>query len=210
MQFRELLDLVGNKPAFESSLLLAGSARPSYLQRQLSGWVDEGKLIQLRRGLYVLAPAYRKVDPHPFLLANLIRRGSYVSLQSVLDHAGLIPEHVPAVTSVWAGRPGEVHTPIGRFLFRHIKVDLLYGYAIREVQREQEALVADPEKALLDLDHLTAGGDDPRFLRELRLHDIDALQKERLRAYAGRAGSPKLERAAELVSTWIQKGEVPE
>ncbi len=210
MKISELLDLVGSRPAFESSLLLAGDMNPAYLQRQLSGWVEEGKLIQLRRGLYVLAPAYRKTDPHPFLLANLIRRGSYVSLQSRLEHAGLIPEHVPVTTSVWTGRPGEVRTPLGRFAYRHIKPDLLYGYAPEVVSEQQEALLAGPEKALLDLVHLTPGGDAPAFLKELRLEEIGRLSPEDLQGLARRAGSPKLERAADVLSAWIREGEVPE
>lgn len=210
MKFSELLDLVGSQPAFESSLLLAGDMNPGYVQRQLSGWVDEGRLIQLRRGLYVLTSAYRKVDPHPFLLANLIRKGSYISLQSRLEHAGLIPEHVPVVTSVWTGRPGEVRTPLGRFLYRHIKPDLLFGYAPEVVSERQEALLAAPEKALLDLVHLTPGGDAPAFLKELRLEGIRRLSLADLQTFAERAGSPKLERAADVLGRWIREGEVPE
>jgi len=210
MKFSDLLELVGSQPAFESSLLLAGDVNPGYVQRQLSGWVDEDRLIQLRRGLYVLAPTYRKTHPHPFLLANLIRKGSYVSLQSRLEHAGFIPEQVPVVTSVWTGRPGEVRTPLGRFLYRHIKPDLLFGYAPEGVSEKQEALLAAPEKALLDLVHLTPGGDAPAFLKELRLEGISRLSPEELRDLADRAGSPKLERAADVLGTWIREGEVPE
>jgi len=209
MKFEALLELVGSRPAFESAYLLAGSVDAGYLRRQLSGWVSEGRLIRLRRGLYVLAAPYRGVEPHPFLLANMIRRGSYVSLQSVLEQAGLILEQVPTVTSVWAGRPGEVQTPLGRFLYRHVNPALLYAYYPQDLGERQDALVAEPEKALLDLVHLTGGGDCPAFLKELRLEDIRSLSEQRLREYADRSGSPKLQRAAMILSGWIREGGVP-
>jgi len=49
---------------------------------------------------------YYKVKPHPFVVANRMVRGSYVSCQSALAHYGLIPEHVPVVTSITTARPG--------------------------------------------------------------------------------------------------------
>jgi len=209
MKFGDILCLVGDQPVFESSLLLAGSVEPAYLQRQLSGWVAGGKLIRLRRGLYMLSATYRRFDPHPFLLANRIRRGSYVSLQSALEHWGTIPEYVPVVTSVWTGSPGEAVTPIGGFLYRHLRTGLLFGYGPCEVAPGQEALVAEPEKALLDLVHLTPGGDDPCYLRELRLQDLTVLSGEKIRGLAARSERPKLLRAADLISGWIREGGVP-
>ena len=60
-----------------------------------------------------MAPAWRKVEPHPFLVANALHRGSYVSLQSALAFHGVIPEHVPTVTSVGPGRPETVRNVLG-------------------------------------------------------------------------------------------------
>jgi len=70
MNFERLLRIVGDEPVFETGLLLAGEVDPRHVRRQLSRWVRAGRLYQLRRGLYALAPPYRKVKPHPFLIAN--------------------------------------------------------------------------------------------------------------------------------------------
>lgn len=91
MKFEQLLAAVGDEPVFETGLLLAGEVDPSDVRRQLSRWVASGRLFQLRRGLYALAPPFQKVLPHPFLVANRLVGGSYVSLQSALAHHGLIP-----------------------------------------------------------------------------------------------------------------------
>lgn len=200
MKLERLLEIVGDEPVFEAGLLLAGDVDPGDVRRQLSRWVDAGRLHQLRRGLYALAPPYRRVHPHPFLVANLLVRGSYVSLQSALAHYNLIPEHVPVTTSVTPGRPYEWNTPLGSYLFRHLRKDLLTGYRRTLLAGGQEAFVATPEKALLDLLYLEPNADTEEYLSELRLQHLDVLDLGELRRLAERFGKPKLLRAAERVT----------
>jgi hypothetical protein len=207
MNFDEVQALVADEPVFSSGLLLSGRANDRSLRLQLSRWVRAGRLLQVRRGLYALAPPWRKVEPHPFLVANRLRRGTYVSLQSALAWHGVIPEHVPVVTSVGAGRPGMSETPLGVFRFCHLAEDLRFGYAKIEVASRQSAFVASPEKALLDLVHLTPGADDEDFLRELRLQNPAAFQFPALDDLARRSGKPKLLRAAKLIRTLLAEAE---
>ena len=47
--------------------------------------------------------------------------------------------------------------------------ELFFGYDRLEVSPGQQAFVAWPEKALLDLVYLQPGGDSPGYLQELRL-----------------------------------------
>jgi len=165
---------------------------------QLSRWVKTGRLLQLRRGLYALAPTWRKLEPHPFLIANQLQRGSYVSLQSALAFYGVIPEHVPTVTSVGPGRPETVRTPLGAFQFNHLAQTLLFGYSRLEIAPRQFAFVASPEKALLDLVHLTPSADSAEYLQELRLQNPAAISLATLDGLAQRSRKPKLTRAARL------------
>ena len=198
MKFHELAEVVADEPLFESGLLMAGAVDPAELRRQLSRWTRSGQLHQLRRGLYSLAPPWRKRTPHPFLVANRLSLGSYVSGLSALAFAQVIPEHVAEVTSVTSGRPMLRHTPLGRFSFRRLKTGLMFGYHLVDLGQDQHAFVAQPEKALLDLVHLQPGGDDAAYLAELRL-DFDALRLDALDTFAATAASPKLVRAAERV-----------
>lgn len=200
MKFRRLIEIVNDEPVFETGLLLAGDVNPTDVRRQLSRWTQVGHLYQLRRGLYVLAPPFQKVKPHPFLIANRIVRGSYVSCQSALAHYGLIPEQVPVVTSVTTARPARWNTPLGTYEFRHVKTALLCGYQVMELGGGQQAFVATPEKALLDLIHLQPGGDSPDYLRELRLQNLDRLNLDDLQHQADLTNSAKLRRAAQQVA----------
>jgi predicted transcriptional regulator of viral defense system len=195
MEFTHLLDIVGNEPVFETGLLLAGGVDSNDARRQLSRWTKAGHLYQLRRGLYTLAPPFQKVKPHPFVVANRMVRSSYVSLQSALGYYGLIPDVVPVTTSVTTGRPNQWQTPLGVYTFRHIKTELFVGYRLVDLVGNQQAFVATPEKALLDLVHLQRGGDSAEYLQELRLQDMERLDLDALQHHAELASSPKLRRA---------------
>ncbi len=200
MKFEDLLDAVGEEPVFESGLLLVGDVNAADVRRQLSRWTRSGKIVQLRRGLYALAPPYRKVKPHPFVLANRLVPASYVSVESALAHHGMIPEHVPQTVSVTAARPGERENVYGAFDFRNVRRGLFWGSELVELGGGQRAFVASPEKALLDRVHLTDGGGTEDHLRGLRLQNLERLDLARLAEFARRTSSPKIRRAARVIA----------
>jgi len=195
MRFEALLADVGDEPVFETGLLLSGDRDPADVRRQLSRWVARGWLHRLRRGLYALAPPHAKTRPHPFVVANRLVRGSYVSLQSALAFHDLIPEHVPVTTSVTAGRPGEWSNAFGRFQYRHLAKALLGDFRQEPLGAGQHAFVATPAKALADLVHLVPGADSLEYLRGLRLDakSIGDLDRDAARL----ASRPKVRRAFE-------------
>ncbi len=203
MDFENLIEVVKDEPVSETGLLLAGDVNPNHIRRQLTRWTKAGRLCQLRRGLYALAPPYQKVRPHPFLIANRMLRGSYVSCQSALGHYGLIPEYVPTVVSVCTSRPRRWDTPLGSFLFRHIRTDYLGDYRYLDLGDGKGAFVATPEKALLDLIYLTPAGDSEAYLRSLRLQNLEVLGRQALWKAVEVFGKPKLRRAAEMLESLL-------
>jgi len=106
--------------------------------------VNSGRIYQLRRGLYSIAPPYQKEKPHPFLIANHLQRAPYVSLQSALAFYGFIPETVNTTVSVTTGRPDRLETPLGIYEFRHIKTALLFGYQMTELSGKLHAILQRP------------------------------------------------------------------
>lgn len=195
MEFFKLLEKVSDEPVFETSLLLAGDINPAALHLQLSRWEKDGKIIQLRRGLYALAPVYQKKKPHPFLIANRLQPASYISMQSALSHYGLIPEYVMETTSVTTVRPRTWQTPLGVFTYRNIKRSWFHSYQLVEMTNGQNSFIANPEKALLDLIYLEAGGDSLDYLQELRLQNTEILDLEKIDLLTRRSNKPKLIRA---------------
>ena len=206
MKFENLIAVVQDEPVFDTGLLLSGQVDPNDIRRQLTRWTNSGRLIQLRRGLYSLAPPYQKVKAHPFVIANRLVGGSYVSLQSALAHYDLIPEFVPTVVSVCSSRPRQWSTPLGSFLFRHVDRKHLRGYQSLELGGGQSAVVALPEKALLDLIYLTPGGDSIEYIRSLRLQNLELLSRDQLKGFAQMFGKPKMSRAADILKAHIHEG----
>lgn len=131
-------------------------------------WVDQGYLLQLRRGLYTVGPALSGHGPEPFLVANHLYGPSYVSMESALSFWGFIPEQVVETVSMTAGKPHTFHTPLGRFSYHHLPSPYAsLGTTTVELLEQRNAMVATPDKALCDLVVTTAG---------LRLRSIRAAQ----------------------------------
>jgi len=206
MKFEDVLNKVAELPCFTTRFLAAGK-NLSQIRLQLSRWVKGGRLIKLRKGLYTLAEPYRKIKPEPFCISNSLKSASYVSLQSALAWYGLIPEFVPVVTSVTTGRPQLIETPMGRFDFRHINKSFFWGYQQIELTAGQTTFIARPEKAMLDLVYLTPGGDKEDFIEELRIQNIEQIDKAVLRKFSEKSQSTKLKRALQNIERVIDRGE---
>lgn len=204
MEFEKLLKILGDEPVFESSLLFAGNVQPEYIRLQLDRWVKSGKIHQLRRGVYMLAAPYQKKKPHPFLIANILQKPSYISLQSALSFYGMIPDIVNETTSVTTVRNERLNTPQGVFEYRYINKKFFGGYRLNDLG-EQQAFIATPEKAILDLIYLQPGGEDPTFISELRLQNLDNLNIEELRSQGKLFDKPKIHRAIEIIDFLIRE-----
>jgi len=136
-------------------LLKGGSGRRYGLVNRA---LKSKELLQVRRGLYVLAKKYRRYDIHPFVLAQQLLPGSYISAESALSFHGWIPEAVHSVLSVTAKGKSQTyeHDILGKFEYRRMTVNA--GYFLQSVDRyelqQQVALIAKPLRALLDLVYL--------------------------------------------------------
>lgn len=203
MDFRHLVDAFRDRPFFESRELAMLFDEPAgQVQARLSRWVRQGKLVQLRRGRYLLPERYRREEASVFYVANYLYRPSYVSLETALEHYGLIPEAVGVTLSVSPLHGREWHTPMGIFRYRSIRDDRFWGYQEERLTRAGDRgrqgrfLIAHLEKAILDLFYLEPGEWTKERLEALRLQNLGSVEPDRLRDFAARFGSPKVERAA--------------
>lgn len=161
---------------------------------QLHRWVRAGKVISLRRGLYTLADAYRRASLSPLTLANALYRPSYLSGVWAMSFYGLIPEKAAVLTSVTPRVTRSFRNPFGTFCYSSLKQAFFWGFGSREIQGSA-VWMAEPEKALLDFWRLNAGEWTADRLREMRFQGLDGVDMDRLSAYAGRWGAPRLVRA---------------
>lgn len=204
MKFVDLIEKTAKLPSFTAGFLSAGG-NPAQIRLQLNRWVNDGKLVRVVNGLYILGQPYRKIAAEPFCIANSMKKASYVSLHSALGYYGMIPEYVAMVSSVTTGRPQTYDTPLGRFDFRHISQKYFFGFRQIELASELTAFVAVPEKALLDLIYLTPGGEGVDFLEGMRLQNLELLDFDILREYVNRFNAPKLKRAFDNIELMLEK-----
>lgn len=136
----------------------------------LSYMSRKGKLIRVRRGLYVPADTS---GISLLTLANKIYGPSYVSFETALAYYGLIPERTETVTSASIGKNKSklFQTPLGVFSYKSVPASV-FPYGVERLGDENAPfLIASPEKALCDLLAKSAGAVSSGVLFERFLLD---------------------------------------
>lgn len=104
---------------------------------------------RLRKGIYTL---YDTSIPDIYL-ANKLCEPSYVSLEFALSFHRVIPETVYEITSVTTKSTKQYKALEKIFSYHSIKKEAFTGYTVYR-RRDVSALIAEPEKAFVDLTYL--------------------------------------------------------
>ncbi len=140
---------------------------------QLSRMAIRGDLLSLKKGIYIFDG--ETVDE--MLVANLLYRPSYVSLETALNLYGMMVDVPVNVTSVSPITSKEITTDLGAFLYSRISRELFFGFFKQESSHPGIFYnLAFAEKALLDYVYIRKVKD----LRENRIEVAD-LDKNRLK-----------------------------
>lgn len=150
MRFDDYYNLVRDMVVIPDYVFFQAMGRTQSSLNLIHRWRVEGKIIRLKRGLYILSERYRKKTPclH-FQIANILVSPSYVSLDTALSYHGMIPEKIVETTSVCMGRPKTLSNALGMFSYRKIK-GTAYPHGVASEGEGGQFLIAGREKALLD------------------------------------------------------------
>ena len=147
--------------AREISLLLYETNINS-LKSKINYYVKNGIIRQVRRGIYV-KPHYNK-----FELANRIYVPSYVSLETVLQEAGVVFQHYEKIFLVsYLSR--QITVDNYDLMFRKIKSELLLNQS--GIIMKENYAIASKERAFLDGLYL---------YKDYYFDNLDALDKKRI------------------------------
>jgi len=200
MKYRNLVAQFRERPFFESKEVLSLFDEPkNQVQKSLSVWTGQGKLLQLRRGCYLFPEEVRTKAPSDYYLSNYLYRPSYVSLQTALAYYGLIPEAIGRIQAVSPRHGTTWETPAGTFSYQKIKEERFWGYTVHSSGRpefseaQSQFYIARPEKALIDLFYFQKGEWTEERIREMRFQNIDRIDRDRLDEDAKRFGSPNVQ-----------------
>lgn len=193
---------------FDYPTLVAALAEYARPRDKITQLLRNGVIVRVKKGLYLFGASYRRRPYSPEILANLLYGPSYLSLEYALQHYGLIPEGVEALTSVTTGRSRRFLTPAGLYTYSMIP---LAAFRIGMTQIEsgdgRTFLIAQPEKALADKIWHDRGvtirsqrAMESYLLTDLRLDFavLASLDATRIADYAKRYRSQKLMLLAKL------------
>ena len=133
---------------------------------KVSALVAEGKLIRLKKGLYIFGENWRRKPLCLEMVANLLYGPSCVSFEYALTRYGLIAERSMVVTSLAIGDTKTFYTPIGTFEYLAIdRKKFKVGIEYKSLDKAGGYFIASKEKALIDLVYRTP---NIRTLEQLR------------------------------------------
>lgn len=137
---------------FNISVLRSLFSSYNFPNDKIQALENEGKLIRLKKGIYVVSPDVSGELLSVELIANHLYGPSYVSMESALRYYGLIPEKVFTVRSATTNRSRKFGNSIASFQYVSVREDY-YSIGINQkmVDNKYTFLIASPEKALCDL-----------------------------------------------------------
>lgn len=122
-------------------------SRHGLIKRAIAG----GEILNIRRGLYCLAPRLQRKRISSFSLAQHIYGPSYISLETALSQHGWIPEAVYTCTNVSFNNAKKFSTPLGAFSYQRIPQRVFFRGVERCVDNDGSVFfMACGAKALAD------------------------------------------------------------
>ena len=132
LKYRRVINNLSNVPFFDTvtvQQLLGVSKKATY--ENINRWIKQGRLIQLKKGLYTTQEYYKTLNNKQVyleFLANNLRVPSYLSLEYVLQKYSILTEQVFAYTSITLKTKRMYTNALGTFIYRQISLKLFAGF----------------------------------------------------------------------------------
>ncbi|MEX0895600.1 MAG: hypothetical protein WDZ94_01515 [Patescibacteria group bacterium] len=177
---------------------------PDFRQATLYDWEKANRVIKLKNNRYVFAD-FKPSGLDFYLLSNRLYQPSYVSIESALNHYGIIPEAVINTTAISTSKTQVFTTPVGTFWYQSIRPECFFGYDLLEYKKHGIQL-AYLEKAVLDYLYLHSEIQALSDLESLRWNKevlAEQLDKRKLHIFAEAFGSSVLHERLRLLEKYI-------
>ncbi len=170
--------------------------------------IASGEILNIRRGLYCLAPEFQKKPVNVYSLAERIYGPSYVSMETALSHHGWIPEAVRTCTCASFGNSKEFETPLGLFSYARVPQRMFFlGVERCKDDSGNVYFMATPAKALADYLYVRrlnwTGTEEPAGSLRIDEDELAGVTEEELDALSGNYSNGRVKR---FLAGWL--GEV--
>lgn len=201
---------VGKLPYFDLSDLAPVETDRIYLKILLSRYQKSGKVIRLKKGVYVARDYIETVgrksglSAYSEFLANILYRPSYLSLEYILYQHNLLTEIPVNFTLVTKNKPTGFRNRFGGFFYRKVKPELFCGF---DIIRDGEFSIMRATKAKAVFDYLYLRKNviaSPESLNDLRLNlsQLNRSEKGELGKYTAIEGSKKMRAIYRLIKQY--------
>lgn len=197
MQYDVFKKEARNVPVLKEQYVRFFAKGDQSLRNQMTRWTQAGKLVRLKKGLYVLNDEDRKITPSRQFLAAELYQPSYISMEYALSYYGIIPERVVDVTSITTRKTMSFTNVFGTFRYQHIVTRAFTGFVEMKDESGLPYHCAEPEKAVVDFLYLNRHAlhdNAHRVLHEsFRFQHCERLSKKKLYRYAALFQNARLE-----------------
>lgn len=200
-------------PCFSLDDLLPMEKDKAYLTILCSRYVKSGKLLRLKKGLYVASEYIEtlekenKISSYTEFLSNVLYKPSYLSLEYVLYEHNILTEIPIHFTLITQKKTASFTNRFGAFVYHTVKKPLFTGFTVRQ---ENAFFIkkATKAKALFDYFYLRKNiVNSFQSFHELRLNrvNISANDLKEFNRYATLEGSKKMKEISRyLISSSIK------
>jgi len=150
------------------------------LRVAVSRLVKSGKITGLVKGIY--SADISKISWERFAIENYAP--SYLSFEWALGRFDILSQKTYSLTLATTRQTKKTSTPAGAIIYRRLKPELFWGY-----RKEEGCLIAEPEKAFLDLAYLSLNGYAKFDPSEMNL---GLLNKKKINVYLKKINSKRL------------------
>ncbi|MGI6278589.1 MAG: type IV toxin-antitoxin system AbiEi family antitoxin domain-containing protein [Patescibacteria group bacterium] len=146
--------------------------------KKIEALVETKVLQRAKRGFYILAGK----EPSDFELANHLYQPSYISLASALNAYGIMVQTPYEIASVTTKTAQKIIFENKTFSYFHLDKKYFWGY-----KKEDNALIASPEKALMDAIFFASLGKASYNFDEF---DLQIINKEKFQNFSEKIALP--------------------
>ncbi|MEO0097843.1 MAG: hypothetical protein ABIK78_07100 [candidate division WOR-3 bacterium] len=199
--------LVKTLPYFSIEDLISFEKNKHYLKILFSRYEKSGKLIRLKKGMYVTKEyvddleKQGKISTFLEFLSEILYSPSYLSLEYVLYQHNLLTEIPKNFTAITKKKTTFFSNKFGNFFYHKIKDKLFYGF---ETIKEGDFIIfkARKAKALFDFLYLRKNeilNEDSFKELRLNLREISKKDKKELENFIKLDGSKKMKKILSFI-----------
>ena len=200
------LDILANLLIFTKETLRQLEGDGDRLDFNIKYWLKKGRIIALKRGVYVLKDKWEKEankDDYLEYIANQLYQPSYLSGEYVMSKHGLLTEAVYGITSMTTKTTKTFINSLGNFTYYSLSPALLLGYEVKKTSSFSVA-IARKSKAVFDFLYLRFIKDVPvniKTIEELRINweNMNKAELDELLQYGKKTKSVRIKQVIDII-----------